>query len=86
MIWDKKKMKNGIQQIPIGLFDKENICPICNKKVIPENEKFNKTKAIPYIRYFNKFYFVHKECFYILYEGMNSTIKDNIQEYSAYTL
>ena len=86
MIWDRSKFRSGIQHIPSNLFSKDNICPICNKKIIPEEEKFINTDSIPYIRVFDKFYKVHKECFFLLYEGISETIELNLEEFTAYRL
>jgi len=87
MIWDKKKFKSGVQDIPPELFDQEMICPVCNKKIKDiSKEKLNKRKSITYVRHFNKFYIVHKECFFIMYEGIKETIDDNVEEYIAYRL
>jgi len=85
MIWDRRKLK-GNCKIPIEYFEMTKICPICGKEINPNKERYNKTKAIPYIRHNDKFYFIHKECQYILYLGIKKTIEENIEEFSAYAI
>jgi len=87
VIWNKSKLQKGVQKIPMKHFDDNHICPICNKKIKNlEDEKFLVTKSVGYIRMFNKYYWVHKECFYVTYEGMADTVQSNIEEYTAYAI
>jgi len=79
MIWNRDKLKVG-SKIPIRYFSKKRICPICNTKINAEKEKFEKTGQVPYVRFFDKFYWIHKECFFVLYEGLDITAKENRDE------
>jgi len=86
MRWNKEKMIKNRNKTPLKHFSDIYVCPICGEKVKPEEEKFNNTKQNPYIRFFDKFYWVHKECFFVLYEGMTLTINENKDEYMVETI
>jgi len=81
MKWNKEKMNENYGKIPMDLFSKTDICPICNTKVNPANEKFEATGMNPYTRCFDKFYWVHKECFFVKYIGMKRVIDENKDEF-----
>jgi len=85
-IWNKNKMKNGIQKIPDKLMAHNKICPLCGKKLDRKKETFNNTGSIPYIRHGDKFYDIHKECCFMMYEGLRQAIESNIEEYTAYMM
>ena len=86
MRWNKNKMRENYKKVPLYLFSSRKMCPICNEKVNPKEETFYKSKCNPYIRCFNKFYWVHKECFFVMYEGMTETIEENKDEYMVEVL
>jgi len=69
------------------LFGKDKyMCPICNKKMDLDKERYDKTKSIPYIRVHNKMFYCHKDCYFLLYDCLKATIMENKEEYMVYEI